>query len=111
MTRSYRKWTHDEDAQLLFLHEGVKMAFGEIDRMLKRHEGAAGKRYKLLRPEDHRVTLAPEARRTSNIVLKEAARVRQIACAAAPPASLTAAFFGDPPPGRSALDKRRMASP
>ncbi|MET4341972.1 hypothetical protein [Bradyrhizobium sp. RT9a] len=110
MTRIYRKWSHDEDAQLLFLREHAKMCFGDIDKVLELRKGASCDRYRVLRPKPYRVTVDAQQRRTENIVEKEAARARQIACQAPPPTSLTASFFGDPPPGRSALDQKRMAA-
>ncbi|WP_439392360.1 hypothetical protein ACRQ5Q_22455 [Bradyrhizobium sp. PMVTL-01] len=107
MARDYRKWTHDEDTQLLFLREHVKMSFADIDVILKRKPDAARGRYRVLRPQAYRIKVAPTERHTRNIVEREALRARQ-AASLAPPLSMTAAFFGDPPPGRSALDKKRM---
>lgn len=48
--RAYRKWTADEDAQLLFLHEHCGKPLAVIEPMLGRTEDAARGRYRVLRP-------------------------------------------------------------
>jgi hypothetical protein len=110
MTREYSRWSPEEDEQLLFLREHVKLSFGQLDGLLKRKKDAARGRYLVLRPKPYRVAVSPEERRTKNVVQLETARAQRIAAQVAARAStlvrpLAADFFGDPPPGRSALDK------
>lgn len=104
MKRAYRKWTDDEDAQLLFLHEHCGKPLAVIERMLERPKDAARGRYRVLRPKLPPVIAEPASRRTQRMLLDDAIRSRA-ALSTHGPLTVTAAFFGDPPPGRSALDK------
>jgi len=101
-TRPQRNWPPEEIAQLCYLRDDVKLNFDEIGRRLGRpHSTCYQKYYDLKRaPPKNRVTASrePMAAETHREWLHRMSLS---------PANLTAAFFGDPLPGCSALDKRR----
>lgn len=110
MARVYTRWTVEEDAQLLHLRDVERKFFTEIDATLNKSRHSSGDRYKILARRRGDVPAKPP-NKTSRTLLRDTIRVHEVARVTAGHASITAAFFGDPPPGRSALDQKRMAAP
>lgn len=108
--RNYRRWTAEEDARLLHLHDVKGWFFNAIDVELGRVNKASSDRYKRLMGQRGNVPRQPRTK-TSRTVLRDAIRADDIARASAGHTSITAMLLGDPPPGRSALDQKRMISP
>lgn len=108
MVRDYNVWSADEDARLLLLRDDQKLPFRDIDRDLGRSLESSSARYRTLR--GLRKTDKKMGRRTERAIVEEATRQRHDA-SAREHVSLTAILLGDPLPGRSALDQKRMASP
>lgn len=107
MTRRYQRWTAEEDAQLLHLYEVENKFFREIDVILQKPQGAAGDRYKLLMRDRGKAPVKPP-NKTSRTMLRDAIRAHETDRITAGHASITAMVLGDPLPGRSALDQKRM---
>jgi hypothetical protein len=117
--RIWTKWTEADDALLSQLceHQSTALLHPNWHEIAKHFIGRSG-----LACRQHWLKLragaggaAPRVRMTewrANGRISKAAKARiQPPPAAAPPhTSLTAAVFGDPPPGRSALDRKRAAS-
>jgi len=99
-------WSDDERTRMIHMREVEKRKWSEIDRALGRPHGSSSSKYEGLRreksPPAHQkdaggrieISAAQEAERAAR---KAAAQLRD----------LTAARFGDPPPGFSALDRKR----
>lgn len=90
---SKRYWSAADAAELRRLRTVEKLPFPEIDRRLGRAEGASAQKFRALR-------LEPPA----DVVLTRAIHAPKYI---PEHKTLTAAFFGDPQPGRSALDRRQ----
>lgn len=102
--RPQRAWTADEIATLKRMRDVDGSTFRDIDRTLGRHLGSSRQKYELMAATaagvafggaGSRLTVPPE--------LEAARRARKDAESRM---SLTSTFFGDPPPGYSALDRR-----
>ncbi|MES2671599.1 MAG: hypothetical protein V4673_14440 [Pseudomonadota bacterium] len=98
-------WTDEEVAELFRLRDVEQLMFKDIDVRLNRRAGASWQKYdavasangKRIKPEPGAITISV----TEQQIAERAAR------AALSHRTLTAAFFGDPLPGYSALDRRR----
>lgn len=95
---SPKYWTPDEHARLLALVAAGKK-WPEIAEELGRSESAVSARYSRYRD-------GGGFRQTRREVQNAAIAARELNGSLAP-RSLTAEFFGDPLPGRSALDRRQ----
>jgi hypothetical protein len=119
LSKAAPRWTADEDARLALQGKGLDGTRAWIDMADAHFPGRSGwacrQRYLLLRKRaagqsyadlvvQRKATVAARWRREADIVAAATA-TRQ----ATAHASLTAAFFGDPPIGRSALEARREA--
>ena len=109
------RWSLYEDGKLIELVERDHATWASISRIIGRAANVCAGRYRLLKGGGHRPivpiaeidvlrTLPPglEEDRDRRIAARDAraeSDLRQ--------GSVTAAFFGDPPPGYSALDRRR----
>lgn len=87
-----RLWTDEEIAQLLDLKDVKHLSWSGIDAMLRRGQGSSAHKYHSLKRAQARAAVDAAPRRRPTYVEH---------------ATLTAAFCGDPLPGRSALDKLR----
>lgn len=103
--RAYKRWTPEEDARLLQLHDEQGWFFTAIDVELGRTKNASSDRYKLLRRKRGDVAAKPP-NKTSRTLLRDAIRAHETERMAGGHASITAMVFGDPPPGHSALDQK-----
>jgi hypothetical protein len=103
---SGRRWTADEDARLVHLHEVQGWFLNAIDVELGRPNKSSSERYRLLK---RRCGSEPDKppRRSSRTLLRDAIRAHEAARARGGNASIPEMVLGDPPPGRSALDQRR----
>ncbi len=88
-------WVEADVAELMRLRDVMDLGFASIGKRLKRSDAACCTKYHLERRR--------AVREGANVV---------IAAAASQPdyRDLTAAFFGDPRPGRSALDLKRQST-
>lgn len=108
MTRQQKRpWPPDDVTRMLHMREVEKKRWSVIDEAFGRTHGASAAKYELLRREPalsgiretgSRLVLPPglEADRAA----RKKAELRR---------DLTAERFGDPPPGFSALDRRKSA--
>lgn len=113
MARSPRTlWTPSHSSRLIFLHEEEGKGFVEIGRTLGRSWRSCSGRYYRLRGKPTRGAFTgadredrPGAVRPHDIEAQIADADRRTMLRGEQ--SVTSRFFGDPPPGYSALDKRR----
>ena len=97
MTLNY--WRPDEDRILLDARDNQRRSYGSISAQLTgRSAAACVRRYQLLKCGSKTAT------RCDLVDVKRADQ-------AAEPTTITGVLLGDPPPGRSALDQRRIARP
>lgn len=93
-----RTWSREEIAELVRLRTVEGLAFPAIDLILGRAIGASVQKFHTRRPDPPAgVRFVTRAIHAPKFVPEHE--------------SLTAAFFGDPLPGRSALDKKGPAAP
>jgi transposase len=95
--KSRTAWCEDDVAEVIRLREEEKLTWAEIDRRMNRPSGSSCYKYESLRRPKVDVSKYGGGGR-----IKPPARSPAVEYA-----TLTAAFFKDPPPGRSALDKMR----
>lgn len=101
MARVTGPWTDEECATLFHLRDVKHWSFTRIDDHLLRSRGnAAGKYQSLKKHAAKEAGEAPADKAPAHVLIERAVR-RALA-----PRDLTAAVFGDPLPGRSALDRR-----
>lgn len=105
MTREYRYWTPEEDAELLRLYEVERLFFYKISLRLGRPKKSASDRYAVLKRRRGELPPKP-ARKPNPTALRDGIRAHEIERTRAGHASITAMVFGDPPPGHSALDQK-----
>lgn len=106
MTRKpKRPWTADEVARLLQMRDVEKRKWTEIDQALGRGHASSAAKYELLRAEpapsgihDTGSRLVMPTRLEIERAARRDAELRR---------NLTQETFGDPPPGFSALDRRK----
>jgi hypothetical protein len=93
-------WPPEEVEQLLRLRDGARLGWSEIASRLNRPSGSVYGKYRDIKnaPVKNRVEVREPANAETH---REWLRRMSLS-----PASLTAALFGDPLPGYSALDKR-----
>lgn len=101
-----RKWTDDEVARLKHLRQVERRSWDEIDALLSRGKGNSYNKFRSITIAVPRVRISKfdcgvSADRT-RAALAERDRRKAVAHA-----SITAMVFGDPLPGRSALDQKR----
>lgn len=93
-----RVWTEEEHAQMMTMVRRDRKTFARVGEILGRTESAVKQRYQDFkdgggfRKTEREMQIAAEAARREALALEHS--------------SITAAFCGDPLPGRSALDKR-----
>ncbi|SDD94290.1 hypothetical protein SAMN05216337_1017108 [Bradyrhizobium brasilense] len=99
-----RRWTEAEVAEMIRLREVEHKPWSQIDALLQRPDGGSAQKY-----EGLRLPKKPVAPHLTGGRVNDAAAIadREKRRGLEHP-TLTAAFFGDPLPGRSALDKRRQ---
>lgn len=103
-----RPWTEAEVAQLIQLYEIDARLFREIDHQLGRPTGSSAVKYAGLRRPAARSMISREAR----VEIDQTAFAERAARKLAEnQRGLTASFFGDPPKGYSALDRRTGVEP
>lgn len=95
-------WREEDVAEVIRLREVERMVWADIDRRLNRPAGSSCCKYESLRRGREQVSKHGGGGR---IDFAELGREREARRSLAHP-TLTAAFFGDPLPGYSALDKR-----
>lgn len=100
MARIIGPWTDDECATLLHLRDEKHWSFTRIDDHLLRSRGNAAGKYQSLKKQAAKDAGQTPADKAPAAVLAERAVRRALS-----PSDLTAAVFGDPLPGRSALDR------
>lgn len=96
-------WSEEDVAELIRLREVEKMLWSDIDKRFNRAAGASCCKYQGLRRGNEQVSKYGAGGRINTT---EVDRLRMARRALAHQ-TLTAAFFGDPLPGYSALDKMR----
>jgi len=103
--RQPRGFTDDEVAELLRMREVERLSFPEIDAALGRRHGVCKAKYRQVREGDSAIVerrlLEPPPIKVPPDRIADRDHRRALS-----PASITAALFGDPLPGRSALDLR-----
>lgn len=103
---SPRPWSADDVAQLLHMRDVQKLPWRVIDATLKRSKGGSFQKYEQIggRRNLSSAGVGVESCRVRVSAEQEAARLARFEaqCRMTP----TATFFGDPPPGYSALDQR-----
>lgn len=97
MANYKRPWTTQEMARLRKLREVDRLKWAEIDRLLDRPGGASWQKYRFL----------PGAAKSSYVTETKAALADRDQRRDLEHTSITSAVFGDPLPGRSALDQMR----
>jgi hypothetical protein len=97
--KAQKFWPPEEIEQLLRLREGARLGWTEIGRRLNRSAGGVYDKYRTVKsaPVQSRGAREPANAETHREWLRRMSLS---------PVSLTAALFGDPLPGYSALDKR-----
>jgi hypothetical protein len=101
-----KPWTEAEVVRLIHAYEIDGLRFREIDAELKRPKGSSCVKYESLRRPAARSFISKEAK----VVIDQAAfDAREARKHAEMQRSITQNFFGDPPPGYSALDRRKQA--
>jgi hypothetical protein len=100
-------WTEAEVAQLLQLREIDGLSFREIDQEMKRPKGSSCVKYESLRRPAARSFISKEARVTIDQAAFDAREARKHA---EMQRDITQNFFGDPPPGYSALDRKNSGA-
>jgi len=105
MKKNSRPWQQGEVVILLDMRDNQKCAFEKIDVALGRPPGSS--RYKYMRLRDGKEPSAGPTASGGRVELSPAQLAARAARTdAANRMTLTATFFGDPPPGYSALDRR-----
>lgn len=102
-----KPWTEAEVARLIHGYEIDGLMFREIDAELKRPKGSSCVKYENLRRPSARSFLSKEARVTVDQAAFDARAARKHA---EMQRDITQNFFGDPPPGYSALDRKRSGA-
>lgn len=100
MARITGPWTDEECAALLHLRDEKHCSFTRIDDHLLRSRGNAAGKYQSLKKLAAKDAGQTPSDKAPAEVLAERATRRALS-----PRDLTAAVFGDPLPGRSALDR------
>lgn len=103
-------WTESDVQKMIRLREIDKMIWAEIDRELGRKAGSSCGKYDSLRRIRTREKMQVSKRGGGGRVDISEAEQQRAARRTLQHDSLTGAFFGDPLPGRSALDQKRGAS-
>lgn len=94
-------WSPAQDAEMIHLREIEKLVWSSVDNRLGRSLGSSQSRYsRLLAAAGREVQTRG---RPDPALLRERDSYKRLEHS-----TLTAAFFGDPLPGRSALDERRL---
>jgi IS30 family transposase len=102
-TRTQKAWAPEEMEQLFFFRDKMRLNWNEIGRRLNRPHSTCYMRYYDFhrKPPEHKVSKEAPSEPV-NMERHREWRHRQ----SLSPVSLTAAIFGDPLPGYSALDRR-----
>lgn len=105
----YREgWTDKETERLIQLRECGRRSWADIDRTLCRRPGSSRMKYHtLIAAGEAAVNILVGVHDIRQPVASQKARDDRAARAALNHTTLTAAFFGDPLPGQSALDKKQ----
>jgi hypothetical protein len=98
-----KPWSQVEIAEMVHLRDVEKLTFWEIDARLGRKKGSSNSKYHMV---DCATPLHGPAEAGANIKITPAQLADRDARKRLEHSSLTAAFCGDPLPGRSALDQR-----
>ncbi|WP_439392359.1 hypothetical protein ACRQ5Q_22450 [Bradyrhizobium sp. PMVTL-01] len=106
-----KKWSATETEKLLQLRDVERKPWPQIDAALGRGAGQAYSKYREIKQPAARVRVSTSDRRSpaTDRVLEAIAKRDQRSMLTH--ASITAAVFGDPLPGQSALDKRIGIAP
>lgn len=95
-------WTKEDLDKLVHLKESAKLSWDEISARLNRPSGTVYSKYEYLKNQAAFGPRHAECRENIPALILTEQRHRQ----SLTPRDLTAAFFGDPLPGYSALDRR-----
>lgn len=99
-------WTEADKKQLLALRDGAKLGWTEIGARLGRPSGTVYDKYKYLK---HASSIGPRIQSTNGMLIPEdvlADRERRQSA----PLTISAYVLGDPRPGYSALDQKRVSA-
>lgn len=110
MSKIMRPWTPDDIARLLHMRDVQHLPWSVIDAALRRSKGGSQLKHRSIRkgPILREIRSGPDAC-SRTVPSAVALELRDARNAAANRMTPTAAFFGDPPPGYSALDRREAA--
>ncbi len=110
MTRARaRRWSDQDIADLLHMRDVQHLPWNVIDRKLRRSKGGAQLKYGAIRSARTEREQRAGARHIGICRVAPSAEqmeARAARAAASDRRTQTAVFFGDPPPGYSALDRR-----
>lgn len=109
--RVVKRWTSDEVGRLLHMRDVERKSWPEIDTALGRGEQQAYNKYRDVKQPAARVRVSKSDGRGIGRDRLEAVIADRETRNLLAHTSLTAMVCGDPLPGRSALDQKRMASP
>ena len=108
MTKARRSWSDDDLAAMIRMREVERCRWSDIDRAFGRTPGSCCAKYESLRreklpthPSDAGGRIEVTCQQQANRIARKQAEAQR---------DLTAAVFGDPPPGYSALDQKPGAS-
>ena len=102
-----RPWTDEEVARILHMRDVLKIKFPEIDKALGRARSTSCAKYRAMREGRARGEAIANRSAAGTMSIPIAALADRDARARLERPTITAEFFGDPLPGRSALDHKR----